>query len=236
MNKRFAIIDSRAEEYIANPLKDLGYEVLSLPSFPTLDEPVSAHPDMLMFIWGKKIITHKEYYPIARNIFEALKSCGYEIILSEQKISPKYPHDVPLNCAIVGDFLIANEKTVSELILNETREKLSLLHTNQGYTKCSTFTVDARSVITADTSIAKVCEAVGIDVFRIREGDVRLDGYGYGFIGGTGGVDEDRVFFAGDPAYHPDGNMIKFFCENRGKKVIALADTPLFDVGTIFFV
>lgn len=235
MNKRFAIIDSRAEEHIAAPLKDLGYEVLSLPPFSMLDEPVSAHPDMLTFIWGKKIITHKEYYPIARNIFETLGERGYEIILSEQKISPKYPHDVPLNCAIVGDFLIANEKTVSELILGGTREKLSLLHTNQGYTKCSTFVVDDRSVITADASIARVCEAAGIDVLRIREGDVRLDGYDYGFIGGAGGIDGDRVFFAGDPTYHPDGNMIKFFCESRGKKVIALADTPLFDVGTIFF-
>ena len=235
MNNRFAIIDGRVEKHIAKPLKDLGYEVLSLPRFPMLDEPVSAHPDMLIFIWGKKIITHKEYYPIARDIFDLLRSYGYEILLSEQKISPKYPHDVPLNCAAVGDFLIANKKSVSKLILDVTSERLSLLHTNQGYTKCSTFIVDEHSVITADASIAKACEEVGIDVLKVREGDVRLDGYDYGFIGGAGGADGDLVFFAGDPAYHHDGNIIKNFCESKGKKVVALADIPLLDVGTIFF-
>lgn len=235
MNKRFAIIDGRAAEYISEPLKALGYEVLPLPAFEQLDTPVSAHPDMLMFIWGKKIITHSQYYPIAKDIFDKLCDAGYEIILSEQKILPKYPADVPLNCAVVGEHLIANEKTVSSLILNGAIGKLSLLNTKQGYTKCSTFIVDERSVITADLSIAKACEAAGLEVLVIREGNVRLDGYGYGFIGGTGGSDGERIFFAGDPDRHPDGKAIIKFCESKHKKVIALSDMPLLDVGTIFF-
>jgi len=235
MNKRFALIDIRAARYISEPLEVLGYEVLPLPAWDKLDLPVSAHPDMLMFMWDKKIITHKEYYPIARKTFDRLRDRGYEMILSEQKISSKYPYDVPLNCAAVGDFLVANKKTVSPLVLNEVSPKASLLHTNQGYTKCSTFIVDENSVITADRSIAEICGTAGIEVLKIREGNVRLDGYDYGFIGGTGGIDRDLVFFAGDPSYHPDGKAIIKFCEEHKKKVIALADIPLLDVGTIFF-
>ena len=236
MSKKFAIIDGRAEEYIAERLTVLGYEVLPLKPFSLLDSPVSAHPDMLTFIWVNKIITHKEYYPTAHEIFERLQERGYEIILSEQKISPKYPLDVPLNCAVVGNFLIANEKTASKLILNDICESLSPLRTNQGYTKCSTFVVDGRAIITSDLSIAKICDSAGIDVLKVSEGNVRLDGYGYGFIGGAGGADGDSVFFAGDPMYHPDGDRIIKFCESRGKRVVALADMPLLDVGTIFFV
>ena len=236
MAKRFAIIDGRAEGIIAEPLRALGYNVLSLPPFDKLDVPVSAHPDMLLWAHGRTVITHREYYPLARTVFDTLEEGGYEIILSEQEISKRYPADVPLNCAVVGKFLIANTGTLSPLVEKVARESsLSVLHVNQGYAKCSTFIVDESSVITADTSIANACLGAGLDVLKICEGNIRLDGYGYGFIGGAGGVDESRIFFAGDPAYHPDGASIIEFCKQRQKEIVVLADTPLFDVGTIFF-
>lgn len=236
MAKRFAIIDGRAEGMIAEPLRALGYCVLSLPPFDKLDAPVSAHPDMLLWTLGRTVITHREYYPLSRTAFDTLAENGYEIILSEQEISKKYPADVPLNCAVVGKFLIANTGVLSPLVEKAARESsLSILHVNQGYAKCSTFIVDESSVITADVSVAKVCSGAGLDVLKIREGNIRLDGYGYGFIGGSGGVDGSRIFFAGNPAYHPDGASIVEFCNRRQKEIIILADTPLFDVGTIFF-
>ena len=237
MSKKFVLIDGRAEKYISEPLKALGYEVLSLPPFDKLDTPVAAHPDMLVWIYEKKIITHAEYYPLARSVFEKLEKSGYEIVLSEQIISKKYPSDVPLNCALVGNFLIANIAALPPLIANVAKEnQISVLHVNQGYAKCSTLIVDDNSVITADASIAKACSSVGIDVLSISEGNIRLDGYGYGFIGGCGGVDESRIFFAGDPMLHPDGNAIIDFCEKHGKQITVLSDMPLLDVGSLFFV
>ena len=237
MSKKFVLIDGRAEKYISEPLKALGYEVLSLPPFDKLDTPVAAHPDMLVWIYGRKIITHSEYYPIARSVFEKLEKHGFEIDLSEQIVSKKYPSDVPLNCALVGNLLIANTAALSPFIANVAKEKqLSILHVNQGYAKCSTLIVDDNSVITADASIANVCLNVGFDVLKIREGHIRLDGYGYGFIGGCGGIDGNRIFFAGDPVLHPDGDEILNFCEKHGKQISVLSDLPLFDVGSLFFI
>ena len=235
MAKRFAVIDGRAESILAEPLAALGYEVLALPSFDLLDAPVSAHPDMLLWAYENKIITHGEYYPIAKGIFDTLAASGYEIILSEQKISAKYPSDVPLNCAVVGKHLIANADSASRLVLEAASGSLKLLSTRQGYAKCSTLTVDSAAVITADASIERACRGAGIEVLKIREGHIRLDGYGYGFIGGAGGVDRERVFFAGEPSLHPDGEAIKDFCKRHKKEIITLSDAPLFDVGTIFF-
>ena len=235
MAKRFAVIDGRAESALAEPLTALGYEVLALPAFDKLDTPVSAHPDMLLWAYKNKIITHGEYYPIAKDIFDRLAASGYEIILSEQKISAKYPLDVPLNCAVVGEHLIANADSASRLILKAASGGLTLLNTRQGYAKCSTFIVDSTAVITADASVEKACRSSDIEVLKIREGHIRLDGYGYGFIGGAGGVDGDRVFFSGDISLHPDGEAIASFCRQHKKKIITLSDAPLFDVGTIFF-
>jgi len=236
MSKKFAIIDGRAADILEAPLRTRGYEVLSLPCFDRLDAPVSAHPDMLLWTCGNKIVTHKDYFELTRKIFDKLSDGGYEIILSEREVSQKYPNDIALNCALLDGFIIANEKFVSPIILDMARERgLGVLHTKQGYAKCSSFLVDGSALITADESIFALCKAKGLDILKISEGNIRLDGYGYGFIGGAGGVDGDEVFFAGNPKYHPDGEKILDFCRERKKSVTILADIPLIDVGTIFF-
>ena len=236
MSKKFAVIDNRARGFLEAPLRDLGYEVLSLPCFEKLDAPVSAHPDMLMWVCENKIITHREYFFKATDIFQSLINEGYELLLSEHEISPKYPDDILLNCALLDGFIIANTKFVSPLILDIAKERgLCPLHTNQGYSKCSSLLADGRSVITADESIFRLCEENGINALKISAGHIRLDGYDYGFIGGTSGIDGENLFFAGNPEYHPDGKKILDFCKERQKNAVILADVPLVDVGTIFF-
>ena len=113
---------------------------------------------------------------------------------------------------------------------------MNVIHTNQGYTKCSVAVVSENAVITADKSIGSACRSFGIDVLTVCEGHVSLPPYDYGFIGGASGIKDDNVYFCGSLDRHPDGERIKEFSEKHGKAAISLSDGGLQDVGTLFFI
>ena len=48
MQKKFAVIDCRTTIEIEESLKRFGYQVIRMPPWNELSEPISAHPDMLL--------------------------------------------------------------------------------------------------------------------------------------------------------------------------------------------
>ncbi|MBQ9111954.1 MAG: hypothetical protein IJY08_00060 [Clostridia bacterium] len=231
-----AVADMRIGEDIKATLPAYAESVVVLPQFKSLAEPVSAHPDMLMWHVGDSIVTYRSYKDIAAHAFRQLEEAGYRIICEDDPVSHLYPHDVALNCARVGKYLIANQKTVSKKVAELADiHGLSLLHTNQGYAKCSTVTVSDNAIITADESIYRLAAKNGIDALLIRQGEVRLDGYGYGFMGGASGVTDSHVLFTGNLSLHPDASEITAFCLKHGKAPVSLSRQPLYDYGTVMF-
>ena len=233
---RFAVVDCRMERAMMDKLTEYADVVLPLPPFDTLQVPVSAHPDMLLWRLGDNIVTYRSYRQIAHHIFEQLESAGYKILCEDDPTEQSYPHDVALNCATVGKHLIANRRTVSGTVTELCeRNGVTLLHTNQGYAKCSTLTLTDNAVITADRGIYSLCLKNGIDALLITEGNVRLDGYDHGFIGGATGVTDKYVLFTGNVHQHPDSKAINDFCKKHQKSPINLSNAPLYDYGTILF-
>ncbi len=233
---RYALVDKRMSEQQKNSLLLYADKVISLPPLPSLPVPVASHPDMLVWCYGKTIITWREYAAEQKEIFSELESAGFDIVTSDEIPSGKYPADVPLNCALVGKRIIANTKTVSKKIKElADKAELRLLHTNQGYAKCSTCVVSERAIITSDLSINSLAEKNGISSLLISADGVSLDGYDKGFIGGASGSDGTHVFFCGDLSSHPDGEQIADFCKGHGKKPISLSGEQLYDYGTVIF-
>jgi hypothetical protein len=217
-------------------LSEYAKKIILLPPFSALPTPVASHPDMLLWCYDKKIVTWEDYAKEQPEIFSELESAGYEIITADERASDKYPLDVPLNCAVLGKRIIANTKTVSNKIKKIAQdERLQMIHTNQGYAKCSTCIVSDSAIITADASIHTAAKNTGIDSLLISPLGVSLDGYDRGFIGGATGSDDTHVFFCGDLNRHPDGERIVAFCERHEKKAISLSEEPLYDYGTIIF-
>ena len=233
-----AIIDSRSPLPAQSRLEDLGFEIILMPRADYLAEPVSAHPDMLIFIGWGKLFCHASYYAKNQSLIGGLCLSGkLTLTLSHEPTGEKYPHDVLFNCVMLGDSLLCNKNTVSRLILAEAEaHQMNVIHTNQGYTKCSVCKVSERAIITSDASIAKACAACGIDALQISEGGVALNGYSCGFIGGATGSDEQNVYFCGDISLHPDQKKIAELCAAHGKRAISLSEEPLYDVGSILFV
>lgn len=110
----------------------------------------------------------------------------------------------------------------------------------QGYAKCSIVVVDEDSIITYDQGIAAQCRRLSetdsdyadLSVLLVNPGNVTLQGYSTGFIGGTSGRVGNHTIFNGDLMAHPQGNLIKEFIESRGLKC-SWFDWPLTDIGSI---
>jgi len=196
-----------------------------LPENRALPFPVSYHPDMLVFRYGNRLITGKEYYDENRAVFDMI---GCETTAACEKIGGKYPGDVALNAIAFGDTLIAKLDSVSEKI----RELFSRsVNVSQGYAACSCCKVTENALITADTGIACAAKEAGIDVLLIRPGNIGIENYGYGFIGGASFLYGDIVFFFGDIAGHPDGKKIITFIISHGVSPVSLSNSPLHDYG-----
>ena len=231
------IIDSRAPSAVKSSLIDMGFSLIQVPPFPALQAPVSAHPDMLLFIADKKVFCHADYQRIAKAELEEIAKAGYEIVTAKENIASEYPRDILFNALSLDRHIYGKLENISELIRTDAEKRgIALRSVKQGYTKCSVAKVGERAVITSDSSIYKAITADGYDALLISAGHIGIAEYDTGFIGGCSGCDGDRVYFSGNIELHPDAEAIKEFCEKHGMEVVSLSDEPLFDIGSLFFI
>lgn len=150
-------------------------------------------------------------------------------------ISSPYPNDVRLNILVLGNKVIVNPLTIGKEILDYIiSKKYQIISVKQGYAKCSAAVVDENSIITSDCGIAKAAAQAGIEVLKITEGFIKLEGFQYGFIGGAcGKISNHKIAFCGRIQDHPDYPSIKRFLEAREIEPVVLADIPLTDIGGI---
>ena len=233
---KIAVCDSRIPISSKKKLYDYCDRIILLPPFSALHEPVSAHPDMLIFPCREEkiIYTHPEYLS---KCCEALGGSGFEIIPICEEASEKYPNDILLNAAHVGKYIFGRAEHISTSVLKYAeRRGLEIIDIKQGYAKCSICSVSDNAIITSDPSVLNAAEKLKLDALKICESGVTLKGYDRGFIGGASGNDGENIFFCGDVKKHPEGERIMDFCVSHGKKAVSLSDEALYDIGTIFFI
>ena len=113
-------------------------------------------------------------------------------------------------------------------------QNCAILNCKQGYTKCSVAPIRQNAVLTDDNSIAKALQKNGFDVLLLEKGDVLLQGFRYGFIGGCCTMlSPSEMLFLGDIRLHRNGDAIKAFLQNYGITPICIEKTPLTDIGSL---
>ncbi len=231
-----ALIASNAPSSIENLLKNNGFEVLRMPECKRLAPPVRTHTDMFLFQLDGTVFCHESYAKENEPIFDKIKSFGYKVITLGGEYSADYPHDVRFNIARVGRNIIIGKRTrACEICEYAIKNRYDVVKVNQGYAKCSSCVAGENALITSDLTIADAMRNAGVDVLLIGEGDVRLDGYPYGFIGGASGYFDGTVYFVGDPSFHSDGKRIFDFCKKHEKHVVYVENEELTDIGSILF-
>lgn len=230
---KYALLSEKTPKNCLRQLCQLGFTPLLLPPFDKLSEPVCTHADMLLFSYKDLVITHEDYYEKAKDIFDTIKNeCGVSIVTTKDNIEKSYPHDIAYNAIMLGGRLYSNTKHTSTAVSSLAHEHE---HVSQGYAACSTLALGEMAVITADPSLCRAYEKNNVDVCLIRQGNISLQPYEYGFIGGASGVFSDTVYFCGNIDSHPDAEMIKSMISKHGMKYISLSGEELFDVGGIKF-
>lgn len=217
-------VSSEIPKIIEEKLEKYG-EVLLLPPFLRIDTPVSCHADMLMFyssIRGKTVVP-EEYYKENRSLF-----CDLDIDTANESFCPKYPNDIWLDACKMGEYLFCNEKHTSEKV----KRGYKVIDVKQGYAGCSVLKVGDNALISADGGICKKGKQLGMDILKISAGNILLDGYSFGFIGGASFVCGKDVLFFGDVTRHPDYNSIKEFLIKYKMNIINIEGMPLTDYGS----
>lgn len=230
MNKTI-ILDSRTSKKSVETLSELGFDIIYVPQNKCFDLPVSAHPDVFITKIKDKWFSDA----CLEHLFEQfgnIEFCSREI--GETQII-KYPYDCSFNCVSLGNFLICNKKITNNEILNFAKEtNMNILHTNQGYSKCSICKVNENAIITEDTQIHRIAIEHGINSLLIQKGHVVLDGYEYGFFGGcTGLIENNLLAVNGDISKHPNYKEILEFSRQQKVELINLNNEQLYDIGTV---
>lgn len=212
-------------------LKKSGIEVLTFPDNPNVDKRVAHHADLSFFFDGIDTLFVAE--ELAQFSDVLAKYCKNVVVIN-RKLGKKYPEDVLLNCVCVGNNFICNTRTVAQEVFDKMKNSgYNIIDVNQGYTKCSVVPVSANALITDDDSIFAECVKHGIDVLKISKGSVVLQGFDYGFIGGTAGlISEKEMLFNGDITNHSDYEAIDLFFKKYGINAISFKK-KLEDIGSL---
>lgn len=207
-------------------------EALLCPKCPNLYDAISSHPDIQIFVLNKnKLIVQNQ---INENLLEKLRSVGKEIHFSQKTLSNKYPHDIILNCFILGELFVHNLRYTDSKIIELLPDSIKKINVNQGYSKCSTAIINDKAIITSDPSIANALSLEKVDVLYLPPGDIILEGMNYGFIGGSCGLlDEKNIAFFGNLDKYMYGNEVKDFLQKHNVNWHYLSDGKLIDRGSI---
>ncbi len=223
-----AISNSAGESIIK--LNNRGIDTICIPENILLPEPVRSHADLQLLHLGKNdIFCQNEHLCIGE----------YDKIFNKYNITEssgnRYPHDVRLNCTIIGNKIICNEKTISRDVLEYAyNNDYIIINVNQGYSKCSVCVINENSIITDDESVFTAAGKFLNDAELVSKGSIVLKGYNYGFIGGCcGKINKNEIAFTGQIESHRDYNKIIDIMQRNDIVCTEISDSVLTDIGGI---
>lgn len=222
-------VSAQAGESIKK-LNELGINTVNIIPYNKLPEPVNSHADLQILHLGNNDI----YYRNEHLCTGELKA-NFNLRKISQKAGNRYPDDVRLNCAIIGNKIICNVKTIAREILEfAEHNNLTVINVNQGYSGCSICVVSENAIITDDESIFAAAGNFFNDAQFISKGSIGLKGYSYGFIGGCcGKIDKNKIAFNGAIESHTDYKKIIDFLSRNSVECVELHQNPLYDIGGI---
>lgn len=233
MPKRNLLVDYRTPESECLELQALGFHVVLSEALDFLYEAVKGHPDLQFISACGKLICHRG---ISRAKAEELAALGVTITLSERALKLPYPGHIILNAAISDDLLVHRLQETDPAVL-EACAGLKRVDVRQGYTRCSLAYVGKDSYVTNDDKIAKTLQKLEKNVLHLPYGDVQLEGFSHGFLGGClSRVEigaEQLVLVTGDLDCYRYAEALTDFLRDIGVTPYSIGTGSLKDRGSI---
>lgn len=238
MKNNIALVGASFTDQMRSKLSEHGYSVFTLKPNSRISPPVASHPDLSLFIIKNTLfIPRNVYSENAEVVGEILKRASLDLMITETSPHAPYPSEAAFCAVNINDrTVIANKKILAKEIISFCdRENITIAHTSQGYARCTSICFN-NCLASADPSMLKAAESIGLRTLKISQGSVDLPPYSYGFIGGSCGFDGKKIYFCGDISLHPNyQQLLAFFKENNAEPV-SLTPAKLYDVGSIFFI
>lgn len=217
-------------------LEQLG-DVILLAELQKTYTSVNTHADIQMAIINDQLFIDDDVWI---NLNQSLPN---KTILNQLKptiikstLGNRYPLSVPFNGKFLENTWIHHLEYSEKTILNYlNKKKMTLIHTNQGYSGCSLVLLPKKKGITADRGLYKTLVSHGYELLLINEGNIVLDGLDSGFIGGCCGYYDGVLYVNGDLSLHPDGKLMREFILKQEIKLVEVEGLLLTDIGSILF-
>ena len=224
------IVDNRFYSVAKEYFKER-FEIIPSPTIEGLPRETSAHPDMGLVRMGEVFVSEPTVFSFYKKALY-----GKTVLCGKTVLSRHYPNDIAYNVLISETVAFGNEQFTDPVLKDVLKESGILLSSvKQGYAKCSAAVIK-NAVITADKTIEYAAREKGLKTLLISPGDVVLDGYDYGFLGGATGEIDEGLFFFGDITKHRDYQKIHSFLNENNIKYEFIEGFPLTDVGTAILV
>ena len=226
----YVLVAENFPEESAEKLKSYG-EVVRTKSNKKVLKGLDTHPDILVHpLPSGELLVDRDNFDYYKEIFK-----DKNIIPSHSSLSGKYPGDIHLNAFAFKKIFIHNLKHTDQVILDYYKNRgYELVNIKQGYAKCSCL-VTEDFVITSDGGIYETLKDL-IPIYKIDHGQIKLQNFNYGFIGGATGVLGKKIFFTGDFSNHSSYEEILKIINKYNYEIEILSKDPIEDYGTIFFI
>ncbi|MBF4692818.1 DUF6873 family GME fold protein [Fusibacter ferrireducens] len=205
-----------------------------MPEIEAVLCPLRSHTDMGIHMTPKGIVIEPSIFNAMRDQLIDIGFSESQIYKGETELELKYPFDIAYNCMAIGNHFFYHVKADPGIISIYDAIGYEMNSVKQGYTKCATLVVGENAVITEDHNLYSKFKAVHIETLLISKGEILLDGFEYGFIGGTGGLYKNKLFLNGSLSHHSCKTEILNFIKAQGTEIIELHQGQLKDCGSIF--
>ena len=228
----YAIIDHRSPEKVKNNLAKYVDDVFEFSSENITYNSISCHPDIFMFQDSKKLIVAPNS---PKTLVDFLNKKKVNYAIGIKKAGESLAESSRYNCYSTKDYFFCNKGKPDKSIQNYCANK-QLIHVPQSYVRCSMFGINNQKMITSDLGIVKVLNNYNIDYFYFDPSEINIVDHKNGFLGGTLGEMDNKLFFLGNILKHKDGRELHKFISNNQNEVVCLGNDYLNDGGGLFFV
>lgn len=228
------IVDRNAAEEIFNTLEKLNINYYKSAELDFLYKPVCTHPDMqIHFITENCAVAAPSVFAYYKKV---LPEC-IQLYKGAKDPGSTYPYDCAYNVAKMGKRVIGNHLYTDQVIKKLYQDiGCEFVNVKQGYTKCNMCIVDENTAITEDVGIYNVLKQYKIDVLKVPVGEISLEFFKHGFIGGASGkIMPEKLCFCGDISKLSYFDKINDFLSKKSIDIMCLSQTKPADFGSILY-
>lgn len=227
-----AIIDSRAPEEAKFNLAKHEDTVFEFESDGITFNSISGHPDIFIYQDESNLIIAPNA-PLPLVAFLNVHKVKY--IFGKNKVEENFEKSVLYNCISTEHFLFHKSGFTDPSIIKINQDK-EFINLPQAYTRCSLMHLGNNRYITSDKGIEKKLLKKGLDCFYFSPEQISIKDHKHGFLGGTTGMYNNKLFFIGTIDLHKQGSALRNYIENSGIEIVNLVNSLLYDGGGIIFI